>query len=481
MGERWTEELPHDLEPLGEPGGSLRGRLTDGRQVVARVVAIRTDEEAARLVADLRRVAGRGGARLVPVLGAAREPEAVWTLFELDTGRSLRALMEEAALPAPLAAAVGIEVLAGLAALHEAGLVHGALHAGNVHVARDGGVRLGDYAVRRRGWAGGEPAGADDRREDVTAAGALLCAALGVAERPEGGELRDAERTVPALVAAARALAAGGGGRGAAAALATARSAAAGLADPQQHRRHLDALGALAAGRPGEVEQPWTAPPPEPAAPATVAPVAPVAPGPPATRGWSVPRAWAAAILLAAAGAATLGVALGARAAHVGAPVASARTPAPAARATPPAAAATPSGAPAPAPSDGQAPPAAQPPAAPPPTAAPQAPGAGSPDSAVASFYQLVGQHRFDAAVGLWSAHMQASYPPGENVYQRFADTTSLTLLQDQVSAPGDASAVVSVDLVEVRGGRTYHWVGSWSLVRQDSGWLLDQPSLRPG
>lgn len=107
--------------------------------------------------------------------------------------------------------------------------------------------------------------------------------------------------------------------------------------------------------------------------------------------------------------------------------------------------------------------------------------GAATPDGAVADFYGLVQQHQFDAAVRLWSSRMQAAYPPGENVYQRFADTTSLTLVRNQVSQPGDSTAVVSIDLVEVRAGRTYRWTGSWYLVRSSSTWLLDQPALRPG
>lgn len=98
----------------------------------------------------------------------------------------------------------------------------------------------------------------------------------------------------------------------------------------------------------------------------------------------------------------------------------------------------------------------------------------------MADFYRLVQQHQFDAAVQLWSPHMQAAYPPDVNVYQRFADTTSLSLLRDQVSQAAGGSAVVSIDLVEVRDGQTYRWTGSWYLVRPSTTWLLDQPALRP-
>jgi len=112
---------------------------------------------------------------------------------------------------------------------------------------------------------------------------------------------------------------------------------------------------------------------------------------------------------------------------------------------------------------------------------APPVPADTSPAGAVADFYRLVGQHQFDEAIRLWSPHMQAAYPPGENVYQRFADTTSLNLLRDETSEASDGAAIVTIDLVEVRAGRTYHWLGNWYLVRRESTWLLDQPGLRPG
>jgi hypothetical protein len=152
------------------------------------------------------------------------------------------------------------------------------------------------------------------------------------------------------------------------------------------------------------------------------------------------------------------------------APLAAAPKPSPSAavRATP-----IPSGPPSPLPSAGSA------------TATTPAPAAAAvgatPEAAVADFYRLVEQHQFDAAVQLWSPRMQAAYPPGVNVYQRFADTTSLTLLRDQVGQAAGSTAVVSIDLVEIRDGGTYHWTGNWYLVRPSTTWLLDQPALRPG
>jgi hypothetical protein len=104
-----------------------------------------------------------------------------------------------------------------------------------------------------------------------------------------------------------------------------------------------------------------------------------------------------------------------------------------------------------------------------------------TPEAAVADFYRLVQQHHFDAAVQLWTPRMQAAYPPDMNLYERFADTSSLNLLRDQVSQTNDVAATVSIDLVEVRDSQTYRWTGNWYLVRPSTMWLLDQPALRPG
>jgi hypothetical protein len=55
-----------------------------------------------------------------------------------------------------------------------------------------------------------------------------------------------------------------------------------------------------------------------------------------------------------------------------------------------------------------------------------------------------------------------------------------MALQRNQLVFSGAGQATVAIDLVEVRGGRTYHWVGNWYLVQSGSGWLLDRPSLRP-
>ncbi len=127
------------------------------------------------------------------------------------------------------------------------------------------------------------------------------------------------------------------------------------------------------------------------------------------------------------------------------------------------------------------------------PTAGPTAPelieplaaqsSSNGPADAVASFYRLISQHEFDLASRLWSARMQAAYPPGQNIYGRFAQTQRISVQKADVVAldPAAGRATVAVDVLEVFGSTTRRWVGTWHLVRVGSGWLLDQPRLQPG
>jgi hypothetical protein len=132
--------------------------------------------------------------------------------------------------------------------------------------------------------------------------------------------------------------------------------------------------------------------------------------------------------------------------------------------------------APAPAPAETAAPPAAdQAPAEQPAVA-----GAASPTGAVTQFYDRVVTHDFNGALGLWSPSMQSAYPPADNINSRFSNTTSMSVRRNELMSAGGGRAVVAVDLVEVRDGQTYHWVGSWYLVQSGSGWLLDRPGLHP-
>jgi hypothetical protein len=103
---------------------------------------------------------------------------------------------------------------------------------------------------------------------------------------------------------------------------------------------------------------------------------------------------------------------------------------------------------------------------------------AGDPAETVIQFYRLVQRHQFGSAAELWSAEMQANYPPAEFIDQRFAQTRRLKLREARVIASVGGVATVAIDVVEVGGDGMRHWAGTWQVVLSPSGWLLNQPNI---
>jgi len=115
------------------------------------------------------------------------------------------------------------------------------------------------------------------------------------------------------------------------------------------------------------------------------------------------------------------------------------------------------------------------------PTRAPVATVSGDPAGTIVAFYQLISGHDYASASGLWSDRMRASYPPQTNIWGRFDGTRSIVARSASVTTASPGSAAVAVDLVEtMSNGSVRRWVGTWYLVHSGSGWLLDQPGLRP-
>jgi hypothetical protein len=107
--------------------------------------------------------------------------------------------------------------------------------------------------------------------------------------------------------------------------------------------------------------------------------------------------------------------------------------------------------------------------------------GAGSPTQAVQLFYQYVQAHDFGDARNLWSASMQANYPPDYYINQRFANTNSFAIHQLRLVSQSGNYASVYIDITEYKSGATYHWYGTWDLVKSGSGWVLNAPHLSGG
>ena len=128
----------------GQLGDTWLGRTATGAAVAAKRLrtGVGIDE-----VEALRRLCGIREPELLTVLGVELHDARVWMLGELGDGVTLRRLLAVAVLSPVQWVTVARSVLAGLAALHRRGLIHGAVHAGNVHVSGDGRVRLGDGGI----------------------------------------------------------------------------------------------------------------------------------------------------------------------------------------------------------------------------------------------------------------------------------------------------------------------------------------------
>lgn len=185
------------LDRLGESrrGVTWSGRLEDGSPVAAKRLKRAVTPPALN---DLARVANVDRSHLVPVRMVVEERGEQWLVSELADGLSLRELLRRGRPSTTCAVTIAMDVLDGLAELHRAGLWHGAVHAGNVHVGADGTVRLSDYGLSVRG----SPNEAALRVADVNGVGMLLCSLLRIPPEAEAeGRGRKVSRRAAAMAA----------------------------------------------------------------------------------------------------------------------------------------------------------------------------------------------------------------------------------------------------------------------------------------
>ncbi|MEP6694727.1 MAG: serine/threonine-protein kinase [Chloroflexota bacterium] len=383
---------------------------------------------------------------------AGGRPFLVRQLVEGDT---LAARIERhGALPEDEARSFAEQLARGLAAAHARGVLHRDLHAGNVIVTADGVAKIVDFGVPAvpRHPSPEQVAGQSiDERADVYGLGAVLYQML-TGHVPRGRPVsptRLGRRVSKGIAAVAmRAL----------------------ERDPARRYPTVAAMGdALVGAAPAPVIRPALV---RPAAvrPPPVRPQ-PVRAAPGRRRVSAVPFALIGIALLFFAIAALALLRPPARTAVLSAtttPVATATATLPPPPTSLPPVETTPEPTPA-------APPES-------PTAFPSAPiAAQTPATAVvASFYDLVEQKRYDEAAALWSARLQATYPPATNIYGRFDRTRQIVLRGLAQTAQSGATATVTVDLLEVLdSGVTRHWVGQWQMIWDGSRWLMDAPNLR--
>jgi len=175
----------HGLILLGLLGTAQRSRTWlaadagDGLHVARRVGGC-AEEERASILSGLARLGQLSHPALLLVDAAWADESTVWVIRPHDPGVSLRRLAAVTRLGPRHIAAIGGDVLDGLAALHAAVTTHGALHAGNILVGLDGHARIADMGLRASAAEAGGPGGAgvapagDRPASDIEAAAAAL-------------------------------------------------------------------------------------------------------------------------------------------------------------------------------------------------------------------------------------------------------------------------------------------------------------------
>ncbi|MFE4634392.1 serine/threonine-protein kinase [Streptomyces sp. NPDC056773] len=146
------------LGPLGRGGMGMVWRALDellGREVAIKEVrapAGMDEAEVARMYRRLEReawaaarVSHRG---VVTVYDVATEDGRPWIVMEIVRGLSLAEVLEgDGPLTPQRTAHIGEQVLAALRSAHEAGVLHRDVKPGNVLIANDGRVVLGDFGI----------------------------------------------------------------------------------------------------------------------------------------------------------------------------------------------------------------------------------------------------------------------------------------------------------------------------------------------
>ena len=166
----------------GGMGEVLRGhdRRLDRPVALKRVRPGGKDPEAARqrFQREARVVAKLNHPAIVQVYDWVEAEDHDWLVMELVDGRPLDEVLEDGPLPPERAAAIAREVASGLAAAHEAGLVHRDLKAANVMVTASGGhssgVKILDFGIAKKVGLDTEGAGGEGRPTTLTEAGQVV-------------------------------------------------------------------------------------------------------------------------------------------------------------------------------------------------------------------------------------------------------------------------------------------------------------------
>jgi serine/threonine-protein kinase len=122
-----------------------------GRRVAIKILKPEEERDAdfaRRFTREAQTAAAINHPNVVNVYDVGQEGDLYYLVMQLVDGTDLKELIQrERALPWPRAVAIARDVLAGLAAIHAAGIVHRDIKPQNVLIGRDGSVKVTDFGV----------------------------------------------------------------------------------------------------------------------------------------------------------------------------------------------------------------------------------------------------------------------------------------------------------------------------------------------
>src|SRR5436309_628002 len=239
-----SEPKPKLIELMAPGAGQgWKAVLKNGKAAVVHEIPV-PQAEATAAVPRLQRLFDHRHPALSPVLAWGTDQSGIWVAVEPNEGTPLSSILSRGVTARPSAAALGVAVLSGVAALHETGIAMGGFGATAVRVTSNGDVRLAGHpaaAVR------GAPS-QSDLRADVRSCGMAVCAAFGV--DPAGAPAPP--NIPPGLVVTMRSMASGAMGPSADRAQGALREMAAALLAPDRQMTAQSELATRAGGRGGD-------------------------------------------------------------------------------------------------------------------------------------------------------------------------------------------------------------------------------------
>jgi predicted esterase len=153
-----SETLGHFeiTDKLGEGGMGVVYRARDtrlGRTVAIKLLrpeAVADPERTRRFLLEAKAASALTHPHIVTVHDIGEDPaRGTWIAMELVDGESLRQRLERGRLPIEEALRTALDIARGLAAAHEAGIVHRDVKPGNVMITRSGLVKVLDFGLAK--------------------------------------------------------------------------------------------------------------------------------------------------------------------------------------------------------------------------------------------------------------------------------------------------------------------------------------------